>query len=175
MSLEKLMGDIYKGGIPMQCKERLETYLREHQVPFQAQQHGRAFSAQRIAEVEHISSKKIAKTVIAIADGRMILLVLPASYLVDLERVRTWLGAKEIRLAHEEEFSKAFADCDVGSIPPFGNLYSIPTYVEKSLTGEEMIVFTAGTYTDTMSMKYADFERLVQPQVLVFAEIRPEL
>jgi Ala-tRNA(Pro) deacylase len=159
----------------MQCKERLETYLREHQVSFQEQQHSRTFSAQRIAKTEHISSKKVAKTVIAFADGRMIALVLPASYLVDLERVRTFLNAKEIRLAHESEFRSTFADCEVGSMPPFGNLYNIPTYVEKSLTGEEMIVFPVGTYTDTMSIKYADFEPLVHPQIMMFADIRPEM
>jgi Ala-tRNA(Pro) deacylase len=153
----------------MQCKERLETYLRENQVPFQEQQHEKAFSAQRIAESEHISSKKFAKSVVAVADGKMIQLVLPASYHADLERVRMALGAKDIALAHEKEFASVFPDCEVGSMPPFGNLYGLPVYVERSLTTEDTIVFPIGTYTDTMSVEYADFERLVHPQVLSFA------
>jgi Ala-tRNA(Pro) deacylase len=153
----------------MQCKERLEAYLRENQVPFQEQQHSRAFSAQRIAECEHVSSKKVAKAVIAIVDGKMISLVLPASCHADLELVRVALGAQSIWLAHEAEFASAFPDCEVGAMPPFGNLYNIPVYVEKSLASEEMIIFPAGTYTDTISLKYADFERLVHPQVMAFA------
>lgn len=154
----------------MQCKERLEVYLREHQVPFQVQQHARVFNAQKIAESEHIPGKMVAKTVIVLADNKMILLVLPASYRVDLNKVQAVLGAKEIRLAHEAEFAATFPDCEVGSIPPFGNLYGIPVYVEKSLADQETMVFPVGTHTDTMSLKYADFERLVQPRVMAFAQ-----
>lgn len=154
----------------MQCKERLEVYLREHQVPFQVQQHARVFNAQKIAESEHIPGKMVAKTVIVLADNKMILLILPASYRVDLNKVQAVLGAKEIRLAHEAEFAATFPDCEVGSMPPFGNLYGIPVYVEKSLADQETMVFPVGTHTDTMSLKYADFERLVQPRVMAFAQ-----
>lgn len=154
----------------MQCKERLESYLSEHQVPFQVQQHARAFSAQKIAEGEHIPGKMVAKTVIVLADNKMIALVLPGSYRADLNKFRAILGAKEVRLAHEEEFNDAFPDCAVGAMPPFGNLYGIPVYVEESLTKQDTIVFPDGAYTETMSLHYADFERLVQPKVTAFAQ-----
>lgn len=156
----------------MQCKERLEAYLREHQVPFQIQQHAQSFSAQKIAESEHIPGKMVAKTIIIVADNKKIMFVLPASYRVDLDKVQTLLRAKEVRLAHEAEFVSAFPDCAVGTMPPFGNLYGLPVYVEKRLAEDETIVFPVGTYTETMRLKYADFERLVHPQVTVFAHIR---
>ncbi len=156
----------------MQCKERLEAYLREHQVPFQVQQHTQSFTAQRIAESEHIPGKMVAKTVIVVADNKQIMFVLPASYRVDLDKVQAVLRAKEVRLAHEAEFVSAFPDCAVGTMPPFGNLYGLPVYVEKHLTEDETIVFPVGTYTETMSLKYADFERLVHPWVTVFAYTR---
>jgi Ala-tRNA(Pro) deacylase len=154
----------------MQCKERLEAYLHEHQVPFQQQHHAQAFSAQKIAESEHIPVEMVAKTVIAWADDNMISLVLPAFYRADLNKVRAALGAKEIRLAHETEFAAIFPDCEVGTMPPFGNLYGIAVYVEKSLTGQETMTFPVGTSTDTMSLRYADFERLVHPGVMAFAQ-----
>lgn len=155
----------------MQCKERLEAYLREHQVPFQVQQHARTFSAQKIAESEHIPGKMVAKTVIAWADNQMIALVLPASYRADINKVGELLGAKEIRLAHETEFGAAFPDCAVGSMPPFGNLYGISVYVEQRLAEQETMVFPVGTYTETMRLSYADFARLVHPRVMTFAHI----
>ena len=155
----------------MQCKERLEAYLREHQVPFQVQRHARTFSAQKIAESEHIPGKMVAKTVIVWVDHQMIALVLPASYRADMDKVRNLLGAKEIRLAQEAEFAATFPDCAVGTMPPFGNLYGIPVYVEQHLAAQEKMVFPAGTYTETMSLRYADFERLVHPRVIVFAHI----
>ena len=153
----------------MQCKERLEVYLREHQVPYMHQHHAQAFTAQKIAESEHIPGKMVAKTVIVLADNQLIALVLPASYQVDLNKVQAMLGARDIRLAHEAEFANIFPDCEVGTMPPFGNLYGIAVYLEKRLTEEETMVFPVGTYTDTMSLKYADFERLVDPIVVEFA------
>jgi len=153
----------------MKCRERLEVYLREHQVPYQLQHHTQAFSAQKIAASEHIPGKMVAKTVIVRADDHMIALVLPSTYLVDLKKIQAALGAREIRLAHEAEFVATFPDCEVGTMPPFGNLYGIPVYVEKRLSEEETMVFPVGTYTETMSLNYADFERLVHPTVVAFA------
>ena len=100
----------------------------------------------------------------------MIALVLSAADRVDLNQVRNALGAKEIYQAQEREFADTFPNCEVGTMPPFGNLYGIPVYVEKHLAAQETMVFPVGTYTDTMSLKYADFERLVQPKVITFAQ-----
>ena len=158
----------------MKCQEQLEQYLRERQVAYQIQHHPQAYTAQQIAECEHISGKKVAKSVVVLADNIKVLLVLPASQRVNLDKVRTELGAQNVILAHEEEFRSSFPDCEVGSMPPFGNLYSIPVCVETSLTRQENIVFPIGTHTETMSLKYADFERLVQPKVAEFA-LKPTL
>jgi Ala-tRNA(Pro) deacylase len=157
----------------MQCKEKMETYLHEHQVAFQEQQHQPEFSALRIAESEHVSSKHVAKTVIMLVDGQMMCFVLPATYQVDLEKVRAILGAKEVRLAQETEFALQFPDCAIGSMPPFGNLYGMPVYVDNSLAAEETIIFPVGTYTDTMSLKFSDFNNLVHPHIMMFAKAQP--
>ena len=153
----------------MRCQEQLEHYLREHQIPYQIQHHPVAFTAQRIAQGEHISGKKVAKSVVVFADQTMVLLVLPAVFRVDLQKVQECLGAKQVRLAHEDEFQAAFPGCEVGTMPPFGNLYGLPVYVEQSLTTQETIVFPIGTHTETMSLTYADFERLLYPSILEFA------
>ncbi|GLV59685.1 deacylase [Dictyobacter sp. S3.2.2.5] len=157
-----------------QCKEKMETYLQQNQVPFQEQQHPRTFSARTIAESEHISSKKTAKTVILQVNDQMMCFVLPAAYYVDMGKVRAITGTGNVRLAHEDEFELAFPDCEVGTMPPFGNLYGIPVYVDTSLAAEDSITFPVGTYTDTMSIKYADFERLVHPRVAIFAQAQAD-
>jgi Ala-tRNA(Pro) deacylase len=97
------------------------------------------------------------------------MLALPAPHRADLNKAAVALGAREVRLAHEEEFAAAFPDCEVGAMPPFGNLYDLPVYVDNALAEDETIIFSAGTHTDTISMKYADFERLVKPTVAAFA------
>ena len=156
----------------MDCKVRLEAYLREKQVPFEIRHHPRAVTAQEVAASEHVPGKMLAKTVMVLADGKMIMLALPAPYQVDMEKASTALGAGEVRLAQEGEFEGTFPDCEVGAMPPFGNLYEVPVYVEEALAEDETIVFRAGTHTDTMSVRYADFERLVEPTVAAFAARR---
>ncbi len=156
----------------MKCQEQLEQYLRERKVGYQIQHHPQAYTAQQIAECEHISGKKVAKSVVVFAGADKALLVLPASQRVDLSRVRSVLGAQEVHLANEEDLRRLFPNCEVGAMPPFGNLYNLPVCVEHSLTIQENIVFPIGTHTETMSLKYADFERLVKPTVADFA-LRP--
>ena len=153
----------------MACKDRLETYLREHQVPFQVQHHSLAYTAQMLAASEHIPGAQVAKVVMVFADGKPAMLAVPATHRVGLAKVGAALGAKEVHLAQEEELAAAFPDCEVGAMPPFGNLYGLPVCVDKALAEDETIVFPAGTHTDTISLAYADFARLVEPAVASFA------
>ena len=153
----------------MMCKERLEAYLREQDVPFESQSHRVAYTAQDVAAIEHIPNQLMAKVVMVFADSKLTMLVLPASHRVDLTRVGSAIGAKEVFLAGEHEIGEAFSDCEVGAMPPFGNLYGMPVYVDRLLAEDETIVFQVGTHTDTISMKYTDYARLVRPKVVEFA------
>jgi Ala-tRNA(Pro) deacylase len=153
----------------MQCKDRLESYLRENNVPFQVQHHARVYTAQEVAAAEHIPGKALVKVVMVMADGKNVMLALPASYRVQEPRLGAVLSVSDARLANEDEFAAAFPDCEVGAMPPFGNLYDVPVVVDRSLAEDETIVVQAGTHTDTLSLKYADFERLVKPTLAEFA------
>jgi Ala-tRNA(Pro) deacylase len=153
----------------LDCKDKLEDYLRENAVSFEVQHHPRAVTAQEVAATEHVPGKMLAKTVMILADQEMVMLALPAPYQVNLEKAGAVLGAGEVRLAGEDEFEDTFPDCELGAMPPFGNLYGLPVYVEETLVEDETIFFRAGTHTDTMSVDYADFERLVEPTVAEFA------
>lgn len=154
----------------MECKRRLEDYLCEHGVPYGSHHHARAITAQQVAAVEHVPGKMFAKTVMVFADGELVMLVLPAPQHVNPERAAEALGASEVRLADEEAFEETFPDCEVGAMPPFGNLYDVPVYVDETLTEDEEIVFRAGTHTDTMTVNYSDFERLAGARVFGFAD-----
>lgn len=153
----------------MECKERLEKYFREHGVAYQAVTHPTAYTAQQVAAAEHVPGRQFAKVAIVIADGKMVMLVLPASHRIDFPKLKAALSAKEVRLATESEFAGLFPDCDTGAMPPFGNLYNVPMYVDKALTADPEIVFNAGSHRETLRIKYADFARLTQPKIIEFA------
>ena len=150
----------------MTCKERVEAYLREQRVPFESQHHRVTFTAQEVAASEHLPGDVVAKVVMVFADADMVMLVLPASHRANLSKVAAELGVINVWLADEHEFSEIFRDCEIGAMPPFGNLYGVPVYVDRTLAEDEVIVFQAGTHSDTISMRYADYARLVQPAIV---------
>lgn len=152
----------------MRCTERLREHLVANGVGFEFEQHRVAYTAQDLAAVEHVSGKRVAKVVVAIADGKPVMLVLPASGHVDLEKVKSELGVGDVRLAHEEEFAATFQDCEVGAMPPFGSLYGVPVYVDSSLGTAREITFPAGSHRESVRIKYSDFERLEQPRQISF-------
>jgi Ala-tRNA(Pro) deacylase len=149
--------------------QRLKDFLDEHQVKYVVISHSRAFTTQEIAAATHIPGKELAKTVIVDIDGKAAMAVLPGSQNVDLALLRDALGAERVTLAKEAAFKDRFPECDVGAMPPFGNLYGMPVYVADSLTEDEEIAFNAGSHDQLVKMAYRDFERLVQPEVMRFA------
>jgi Ala-tRNA(Pro) deacylase len=116
----------------------------------------------------------MAKTVVLKGDDKHLLFVLPAVMKIDMKALRNELPFKHLELATEKEFAALFPDSEVGAMAPFGNLYQLDTYVDKSLVMDDEIVFNAGTHIDTIRMKYRDYERLIRPQV-VQASIRLEM
>ena len=146
-------------------KEFLDTYG----VKYVVISHSKAYTAQGIAAVAHSSGKELAKTVIVKLDGALAMAVLPASYQVDLASLKRAIGVQVAELASEREFKQHFPDCETGAMPPFGNLYGIPVYVDETLTDDEEIAFNAGSHHELIRLAYADFERLVGPEVMSFS------
>jgi Ala-tRNA(Pro) deacylase len=148
----------------------LRRFLDENRVKYVTISHSLAFTAQEVAATAHVPGQELAKTVMIKVDGKMAMAVLPASFKVDLNRLSAAIEAGKVELADELEFRQLFAECEVGAMPPFGNLYGMEVYVADVLAEDEEIAFNAGTHTELIRMKYADFNRLVQPQVVTFAK-----
>ncbi len=147
---------------------KLKTFLDENKVRYITIQHSVAFTSQEVAAKMHIHGWEIAKTTILKADGKFAMAVLPAPCKVDLDRLRREIGAKSVVIAAEDEFRSLFPECELGAMPPFGNLYGLPVYVDEQLAEDESIVFAAGTHTEAVRMDYKDFARLVKPKVMAF-------
>ena len=140
----------------MPCK-KVKDYLDENKIKYVTITHSIAYTAQEIAASAHIKGKGFAKTVLIKTDGKMIMAVLPASYKIDFDKLKEALGTSEIRLANEQEFKDRFPGCEVGAMPPFGNLYDIDTYVSASLVEDEEFAFNAGTHTELIRMQFNDY------------------
>ncbi len=145
---------------------KLREFLDSHNVEYITISHSPAYTAQRIAELTHIPGKELAKTVIVKLNGKFAMAVLPASHRVDLDYLKRGVKAHDVKVASEAEFKDLFPDCEVGAMPPFGNLYDMDVYVAEKLTEDEEIAFNAGSHTELVKLAYKDFEDLVSPQVI---------
>ena len=144
---------------------KLREFLDSHNVKYLVISHSQAYTAQGVAALAHVSGQKLAKTVIVKMDDVLAMAVLPASFHVDLNRLRTLTGAQTVELASQPEFKDAFPDCETGAMPPFGNLYDMPVYADASLAEIEEITFTAGTHRELVRMSWEDTARLVNPMI----------
>jgi len=145
--------------------QRLKEFLDREEVKYVSISHSPAYTAQEIAASAHVPGKELAKTVIVKLDGRMAMAVLPASLKIDFAKLKQASGAAEVELASEREFRDRFPGCEVGGMPPFGNLYDMDVYVSPQLAEDEEIAFNAGSHTELVKLAYRDFERLVQPKL----------
>ena len=148
--------------------KKLRDFLDKEKVKYLALTHSPAYTAQEVAASAHVSGKDLAKTVIVKLDGKTAMAVLPAHRKIVLQDLRDVTGADRVRFATEEEFETLFPDCEIGAMPPFGNLYGLDVYVAPELTEEEEIAFNAGSHTELIKLAYKDFERLVRPKVMSF-------
>lgn len=148
--------------------ERLRNYLEQNPVKYRTEMHPATADAMRTAQSAHVPGREFAKSVIFKANGKVGMAVLPATDQVHLDELGKAIGSREISLADEDELRAAFPDCDVGAMPPFGNLYNMETFVSEHLREDDNITFNAGSHDEVMKMSYQDYERLVRPHVVHF-------
>ena len=148
---------------------RLKTQLQQSHVSYTRIPHVPARSSQYAASLLHVPGKEVAKTVALRAGKQVLLAVLPASYLVDLEKLAGIVGTS-LKLIEEQECYRLFPDCQHGAVSPFGELYGLPVYMDEALADDPEIIFSAGTLSDGIRMGNADFVHLVKPRICSFAE-----
>jgi Ala-tRNA(Pro) deacylase len=147
---------------------KLTEFLDQNRTRYVRISHSPAYTAQEIAASAHVPGRELAKTVIVKLDGRMAMVVLPASYQIDLEQLRRATGAHEVELASENEFRGMFPECELGAMPPFGNLFEMPVVISNTLAEDPEIVFNAGSHQIAFEMAFEDFRGLVEPTIAAF-------
>jgi len=164
-------GDPHRGS-EMAIPRNIKQYLFHNFVSYSHKTHAVAYTSQEIAQTEHVPGEEFAKTVVLDADGRLILSVLPADHVINLEILKKQIGCSQLSLASEMEFSQKFPSCELGAMPPFGRLFEIPLYCDSALAKQAEIEFNAGSHADTIRMTYAGFVKLENPVVFRFSEKR---
>jgi Ala-tRNA(Pro) deacylase len=155
----------------MPIPQRVREYLDSRNFSHEWLHHAQAFTAQQVAHSIHFSGKHLAKTEVLSADGRLVMGVIPASHRLNLQELRALLEVKHLEMLTEDELGKLFPDCELGALPPLGNLYGMEVWVDRALSESEDIVFCTGTHVDCVRMKYSDFAGLVEPRIGRFSDV----
>ena len=143
---------------------KLKEYLESNHIEYSTILHSPVYTAQEIAASAHVPGKELAKTVMVKINDKMAMAVVPASDKVDFKGLKKAAGVEKAELASEEEFKNMFPECDIGAMPPFGNLYEMEVFVADHLSEDEEIAFNSGSHDELIKMSYRDFERLVHPR-----------
>ncbi len=149
--------------------KKLKEFLDKEKVKYLTLTHSPAFTAQEIAAMAHVPGRNLAKTVIVDLNGRKAMAVLPADEKISLPELREAIGEPKARFATEDEFKDMFPECEVGAMPPFGNLYGMEVYAATELAEDDEIAFNAGSHTELIKLPYRDFERLVKPKTVAMS------
>lgn len=154
----------------MPVSKKLKGFLDENKVKYVVVAHSKAYTAQEIAASLHIPGNELAKSIIVKVDDGFAMVVLPASYRINFEMLKNVLGKKKVSLASEEDFKSLFPECEIGAMPPFGNLYDVPVYMAESLLADDEIFFNAGTHTEVIRLKMEDYKKLANPEIVKISE-----
>ena len=150
----------------MAILKKLKLILDEAKVPYEVYSHALAYTAQEIAARQHVSGNELAKVVMIDADDQLVMGVIRGNDKIALHVVEESLNVRHARLATEDEFIARFPECEIGAMPPFGHLFGLNVYVDPALAKDEYIYFNAGNHVQTVRLRYKDFAKLVQPQVV---------
>ena len=152
--------------------KKLKELFDEAKVSYEVYNHPLAYTAQEVAQAQHFSGDQMAKVVMLNVDGNLVMAVITGNQKIHLPTARENLGAREVRLATEDEFISRFPDCEIGAMPPFGHLFGVPVCADPAVARDESIYFNAGNHVQTVRLRYKDFETRVQPRLIRLVETK---
>jgi Ala-tRNA(Pro) deacylase len=146
----------------------VQSLLDQLDIKYRVSHHPTAYTAQMLAEIEHVPGRKVIKPVVVQADGEFVMCALPACYRVDLDELKHQLQVQHVRIVEEPKLNELFPDCELGAAPPIGRMYGMTTLMDESLTADDRVTFQAGTHRDAVTMSLAEYRRAAQPEIAHF-------
>lgn len=154
----------------MPACEILTKHLDEKSIKYLRIAHSKAYTSQELAAIMHVSGKELAKSVMVKDNDKLYMMILPASFKINFDLLKSAFENEDVRLASEKDFRNIFGECETGAMCPMGQMYDLPVYIAQSITDQEEIVFNAGTHTNAVRMQMKDYLNLVQPRILKISE-----
>jgi len=153
----------------MNVVEEIKNLLDKNKISYKIFEHEPTPTSEIASRVRGTPLERGAKALVLRSRGRFLMCVLPGNRKIDFRKVKKMIGSRKLSLATAEEV-KNITNCVIGGVPPFGNLFNIPVYVDKRLLNNEFIDFNAGLQTISIEMKSDDLVRIINPILEYFTE-----
>ena len=153
----------------MNVLDELRKLLDQHKISYKCWTHPSVHTSEEAARMRGVPLESGAKALVLRSEGKFLMVVIAGDKKIDLKRVKDVIKSKRLSLATHEE-ALHVTHCTIGSIPPFGNLFSIPVYLDKSLLRNVIINFSAGRHDTSIAMSIADYQKVVKPVLVDVAQ-----
>ncbi|MEM4239629.1 MAG: YbaK/EbsC family protein [Candidatus Woesearchaeota archaeon] len=153
----------------MSLIDELKKFLDDRKIQYKSAVHEPVYTSEQAAKVRNEPLESGAKAMVFRSEGNFLMVVIAGDKKIDFKKVKSVINSSSLSLASPEEVLKVMG-CEIGSVPPFGNLVNIPVYMDKSLERSPIINFNAGRHDTSFSMSLADYKKSVRPVVVDVAQ-----
>lgn len=98
-------------------------------------------------------------------EKRFFMVVVPGDKQFDKHKLKNETGYSDVRFATPDEVANITDGILPGGVPPFGNLFGLPVFVDKHVFENEKIIFNAGDRSVSIAMHVDDYLTIVKPDV----------
>jgi Ala-tRNA(Pro) deacylase len=131
--------------------DEIVSKLDELHIEYKLMEHEEVTTSADAARVRGVSLGTGAKALLVSADDELYLFVVPGDKRLDWDKAKQVLGAKSIRLATEDELYYQ-TGLTKGSVPPFGDLLGVKTFVDNGVLDQPLVRFNAGSLVQSLEM-----------------------
>jgi Ala-tRNA(Pro) deacylase len=153
----------------MNVLEEIRKLLDKHKVSYKCWDHPPVHTSEEAAKVRGTPLESGAKAMVLRSEGKYLMVVIAGDKKMDFKKVKGAIDSPRLTLATPEEV-KQVTHCVIGSVPPFGNIFKIPVYLDRSLLRSPIINFNAGKHGTSIAMSITDYQKVVQPVLVDVAQ-----
>jgi len=150
----------------MTLEEKIINMLKENKIPYEIFEHEPVYTNPAMAEALGVRESETVKSLVLMTkEKEMVVLVLPGNKRVDWKKAASGVGTKKVSFAKPEQVSEKVG-CEVGCVPPFGQITPLPIYMDTELTKKDYVYFNPGVHHKSFKIKAWDLKKLCHPKLI---------
>jgi Ala-tRNA(Pro) deacylase len=150
----------------MTLEEKIVGILKDARISYEIFEHEPVYTNPAMAEALHVSEAETVKSLVLMTkEKEMVVLVLPGDKKVDWKKAAAGIGTKKVSFAKPEAVSEKVG-CEVGCVPPFGQMTDLPIFMDPELTKKDYVYFNPGVHDKSFKIKAWDLKKVSNPKFI---------